>query len=223
MNCGQCQGLESLFDAKTVAKDLKNYRQKGPDKTTQILIEALKAETIANLTLLDVGGGVGAIQHALLKAGARQATHVDASSAYLRASQEEAERQGHSDRVMYRFGNLVEIAPELGPADIVTLDRVICCYHDVEALVDASAGLADRRVGLVFPRETWWLAVGRLLMNTVLWLQRNPFRFFVHSTATIEAILQQYGFKRQFYRKTFFWQVAVYKRTYECNLEQSLV
>lgn len=212
MNCCQCQGLESLFDQKTATKDLESYRQKGPAKTTQMLIEALKAETTANLTLLDVGGGVGAIQHALFKAGIGQATHVDASSAYLRASQEEAKRQGHSDRITYRFGNLVELAPELGPVDIVTLDRVVCCYHDVEALLEASARLAGQQIGLVYPRETWWVEIGRLLINSTVWVQRNPFRFFVHPTSTIETVLRQYGFERQFYQKTFLWQVAVYAK-----------
>ncbi|HMQ52471.1 MAG TPA: class I SAM-dependent methyltransferase [Anaerolineae bacterium] len=212
MNCCQCQGLESLFDQKTATKELESYRQKGSAKTTQMLIQALKAKAVANLTLLDVGGGVGAIQHALFKAGIRQATHVDASSAYLRASQEEAQRQGHSDRITYRFGNLIELAPELGPVDIVTLDRVVCCYHDVEALIEASAKLAGQRIGLVYPRETWWLEIGRLLINTTVWVQRNPFRFFVHPTSTIEAILRQYGFERRFYQKTFLWQVAVYAK-----------
>ena len=213
MNCCQCQGLESLFDQKTAAKELQGYRQKGPSKTTQMLVDALRAEGVTDLTLLDVGGGVGAIQHELFKAGAGQAIHVDASSAYLRASQEEAQRRGYNERVTYRFGNLVEVAPDLGPADIVTLDRVLCCYNDVEALVEASAGLANQRIGLVYPRETWWLEIGRLLINTVLWVQRNPFRFFVHPTSAIETILRQYGFRRQFYRKTLLWQVAVYKRT----------
>ena len=67
MSCCQCQGIETQFDRKSVAKDLEHYRKKGPNKTTNMLIEALKAEGIEEMVLLDIGGGVGAIQHELLK------------------------------------------------------------------------------------------------------------------------------------------------------------
>jgi acetyl-CoA C-acetyltransferase len=59
-----------------------------------MLLEAIKKEGVAGLTLLDIGGGVGAIQHALLDAGVEQATDVDASSAYLDATRTEAQRRG---------------------------------------------------------------------------------------------------------------------------------
>ncbi len=38
-------------------------------------------------------------------------------------------------------------------ADIVTLDRVGCCYLAVDELVTASAAHARRLYGLVLPRE----------------------------------------------------------------------
>ena len=107
-------------------------------------------------TLLDIGGGVGVAQLDLLSAGLRSATDVDASSAYLDVAREEAQRRGYSERVSYRHGDLVALAPEIEPADIVTLDRVICCYHDMPALVRASAAKARRLYGLVYPHDAWW-------------------------------------------------------------------
>ena len=67
---GQCQGMETFFDNKTAVGDLKAYRKKGPSKTTRMLIDALKAQGVEDMTLLDIGGGVGAIQHELLNSGA---------------------------------------------------------------------------------------------------------------------------------------------------------
>lgn len=212
MNCCQCQGIEALFDDKTARKELKDYRRKGPSKTTRLLIEALEAEEVEGMTLLDIGGGIGAIQHELLKANAAGATHVDASSAYLAASRAEADRQGHTDRVDYRHGNFVDLASDIEPADIVTLDRVICCYHDMEALVGLSSALATKFYGVVYPRDTWWIKAGSALANLGLWLIRNPFRTFVHPTEAIEAIVRRHGFQRRFYRRTFLWQVVVYGR-----------
>src|SRR5512136_1017316 len=128
MNCPQCCGAEKMFGRELAEHDLHNYQAHGPGKTTRMLIEALESAGIEGLTLLDIGGGVGAIQHELLKAGVNRATAVDASSAYLQADRQEAERQGHTARTTYHHGDFVELAPQLPPADIVTLDKAICCY-----------------------------------------------------------------------------------------------
>ncbi|MBI2966094.1 MAG: hypothetical protein HYY34_07815 [Chloroflexi bacterium] len=73
MNCCQCQGIEQVFNAKVAARELRAYRKKGPRKTTRLLIDALKAEGVDGLTLLDIGGSIGKIQHELLDAGAARA------------------------------------------------------------------------------------------------------------------------------------------------------
>jgi len=211
MNC-QCEGFENVFDEKSVSEELSRYRVKGPDKTTRMMIDALKAEGIQGLTLLDIGGGVGAIEHELLAAGVQNATDVDASQAYIRTAREEAQRRGIADRVIFQLGDFVEIAGEIPPADIVTLDRVICCYPDMEKLVGLSAVRARRYYGLVYPRDTWWVKIGLAVINLIYRVQRNPFRAFTHSTRVVEDLISRNGLKRHFYRRTFTWQVAVYSR-----------
>lgn len=213
MSCCQCQGIEALFNDKTATRELNDYRQNGPGKTTRWLIEALKAEEGDDLTLLDIGGGIGAIQHELLGAKvSTKATHIDASTAYIAAAKQEAERQGHADRITYRHGDFVELAPEISAADIVTLDRVICCYPDMPALVGLSSERAGKFYGVVLPRDTWWTRLGGHLFNFVWWLIRHPYRFFVHPIDAVEAVLRQNGLERRFYRKSFLWYVAVYSR-----------
>ncbi|MBI3742371.1 MAG: class I SAM-dependent methyltransferase, partial [Chloroflexi bacterium] len=128
-----------FFDENEARVDLEDYRANGPQKETRMLLDAILARGVEEKTLLDIGGGVGAIQHALLNAGAVSAVNVDASSAFLRAAKEEAERHGHADKIAFHHANFVELAPSIAPADVVTLDRVICCYHDMVALVNASA------------------------------------------------------------------------------------
>ncbi len=210
MNCCQCRGMESLFSDKTAAGDLKAYRKKGPSKTTRMLINALKAQGVEEMTLLDIGGGVGAIQHELLKSGAGSAVNVDASTAYIKAAKDEAQRQNHANQVSYHHGNFVDLAPNIAPVDIVTLDRVICCYHDMPALVGLSSQKAGKLYGVVYPRDTWWTKIGVAVMNFGLWVSRNPFRVFVHPTEAVEAVVRGNGLERRFYRKTWLWQVAVY-------------
>ena len=212
MTCPHCRDADQIFDQGTAERDLKTYRARGPRTTTRLLIAALKAAGVADLTLLDIGGGVGAIQHELLKDGARSAIAIDASSAYLHAARQEAERQGHSGRIAYHQGDFVELAPQLPQADIVTLEKVICCYPDMHALVGLSSARAGKLYGVVFPRDTWWMRLGGLCVNLYPRLQRNTFRFFVHPTEAIEAVVRANGLERRSYRKTLFWQVIVYTR-----------
>lgn len=212
MQCSQCIGIETTFDRKLADKYLKQYRQKGPAATTRLLLDGLKAEGVRGLTLLDIGGGVGTIPNELLRAGVIEASDVDASAAYIEAAKEEAAHQDHSDRIHFYHGDFVTIAPEIPPADIVTLDRVICCYHDMDSLVGLSAARARKLYGVVYPRDTWWLKIGLRLGNLIYRLQRNPFRSYVHSTREVEAKAESNGLKRRYYRQTFLWQVVIYVR-----------
>lgn len=212
MNCCQCQGIEDLFNEKTVGRELEKYRRTGPDGTTRMMIDALIAEGVEGFTLLDIGGGVGAIQHALLAAGADSATDVDASQAYITAARREAQRRGLLDRISFQHGNFVELAAQLPPADVVTLDRVLCCFPDVENMVNLSAARARKLYGLVYPRDTWWIKIALAALNFFFKLQKNPFRNFVHSSQYVEDLVTRHGFKRRFYHQTPIWQVIVYAR-----------
>ena len=212
MTCRQCCGIETVFDEKEARSDLKHYRKKGPAKTTQMLIDAIKVEGIDGLTLLDIGGGIGAVQHGLLKAGAAGAVSVDASTAYIRAAEEEAQRQGHSDQVTQHHADFVAIAPTIEPADVVTLDKLICCYHDMEGLVGLSSELATKVYGVVYPRDTWAARMAVGVPNLYMRLRRNPFRVFVHPTSEVDAIVRRNGLAPRFQRKTLAWQVVVYAR-----------
>jgi magnesium-protoporphyrin O-methyltransferase len=204
--------MESQFDRGEAGRKLRAYRTGGPPRSTRILLGALVAEGVAGMTLLDIGGGVGAIQHELLKAGAERATNVEASNAYLDVARAEAMRQGHADRATFHHGDFVALADEIAPADIVTLDRVICCYHDMPALVGRSSTKARRLYGLVYPRDTWWVRAGVKAENGMHWLERTPFRVFAHRSAEVDAVVRRNGLEQRFKRNAGPWQVIVYAR-----------
>lgn len=212
MSCCQCQGIEGFFNQREARRRLRTYQRKGPDRGTRLLLDALREAGIAEATLLDIGGGIGAMQLELLAAGAASATDVDASTAYLATAREESDRRGYAGRVTYRHGNFVELAPEIAPADVVTLDRVICCYHDMPGLVGASASKALKLYGLVYPRDDRLVRAGGRVFNALMRLQRSPFRFFTHRTSAVEAVLRGAGLERRYHHTTGPWQVAVYAR-----------
>lgn len=212
MNCGQCEGIEKFFNSKKAQRRLKRYRKKGPLKTTRLLLDAIKRHDVRGMTLLDIGGGVGAVAHDLLSAGILKALDVDASSAYIEIARQEAERLGHADRISFEYGDFVELADKLEPADIVTLDRVICCYDDMRALVGLSSSLAKKLYGVVYPRDTWWSKLGAKIGNLILRISRNPFRTFIHPTHAVDSVIRANGFRPVFWRKDFLWQVVLYSR-----------
>ncbi len=212
MNCCQCQGMEEQFNQKLAERELQKYRKKGPGKPTRILLEAIQTSGVEGLTLLDIGGGVGAIQSELFKSGLSQATEVEGSSAYLETAKKEAERQGYLDEVIFIQGDFVEMVKELPTADIVTLDKVICCYPDLQKLVGLSSQKAGKIYGVIYPVDTWWMKFGVRIPNFFFKIKHNPFRFYVHPTQAIEALIRKSGLKRKFYCKLFMWHVAVYQR-----------
>lgn len=212
MTSCQCQGIERCFNPRLVTQELTRYRRKGASKSTRRLIAALEAQGVTGMTLLDIGGGVGAIPHALLRDGVNTATAVDASTAYLTAARDEAQRRGLSERIQFEHGNFVDLAPGVPPADIVTLDRVLCCYDDMSALVDRSAARASHLYGLVYPRVMWWMRPINGLYTRIANLMRFQMRFFLHSPTAVDAIVRGHGFERRFYDTVGLWQVIVYAR-----------
>lgn len=164
------------------------------------------------MTLLDIGGGVGGIQHALLDQGAVSATHVDASSAYLQAAQEDAYLREIDDLITFVQGDFVNLAENIPTADIVTLDRVVCCYDDMQSLVRLSAEKANKLYGLVFPRDLWLIRIFLPIANFFLSLTGTPFRIFVHRTEHVDQIIREQGLELDYYQKSGFWQILVYSR-----------
>ena len=162
-----------FYNARKAASELRSYHNRGPIPSTRMLIDALKAEGVEGATLIDIGGGIGAVQHELLAAGAAHVTSIDASDAYTRTAREESERRGLSGRVTYHHGDFLELAETIPPADIVTLDRVVNVYPDWKRPNPPVSGDRARHLyGLVYPRNNLPVRMVVSLMNLFVW--RGP-------------------------------------------------
>jgi magnesium-protoporphyrin O-methyltransferase len=137
---------------------------------------------------------------------------VDASPDYVTAARAEAQRAGVTGRVRYLTGDFVALASEIEPAGVVTLDRVVCCYADMRRLVGESSRRATKLYGLVYPRDTPLFRAASHVMSALTSLFRASFRFYVHPTADVDAIVRANGLAPHFQRHGFFWQVVVYAR-----------
>jgi SAM-dependent methyltransferase len=203
------------FDAEEARRDLLAYRKDGADGSTRRLIDVLVAEGVEGASLLDIGGGVGIVQLELLEAGAASSVDVDASGPYLQVAEAEAEERGFTGRTAYRHGDFVALADDVDAADVVTLDRVICCYPDVRALVGASARHARRLYGLVYPVDRWWTrGMGRIL-NFFTMLSRSDYRMHVHSERLVDQLVREAGLVPHYRHAGMVWQTVVYARPRE--------
>jgi magnesium-protoporphyrin O-methyltransferase len=177
-----------------------------------MLLELITARGASGASVLDVGGGIGVVDHQLLNDGADHAVLVEASPAYLEVAREEARRLGLTDRLEFVAGDFVRVASDLERADIVVLDRVICCYPDVERLVRRSAERARHLYGLVLPRDRWWLRLAGRLLNLSYAVRRSTYRAFVHSNALVDRLVADAGLQPTAERTTRYWRIVVFER-----------
>lgn len=207
----QCEGLERET-RKWALQDLALFRQGKPAKTTRRLISTLLDLGVKGATLLDIGGGIGTVQLEVLRGGATQATSIEASAAYIQVAQQLAAEAALDQRITYLHGDFVTLADRIPEADIVALDRVVCCYDDVEALVSLSAAKARRLYALVYPRSEWWVRLALFFENSGYRLRGSPFRAFVHPTQLVDRLVRTAGLQLAHHDSTFSWQVVVYRR-----------
>jgi SAM-dependent methyltransferase len=202
----------NTFGEEEAKANLKDYRKRGPAKQTKLILEAVRSLGLKNAALLDVGGGIGTIHHELLKDVAREATHVDASSAYLKVATEEAKRLGHSEQVKFVHADFTDVADELPQVDVVTLDRVVCCYPNFRELLKAASSKSRTAIALTYPRDVWWTRVAVKVANFFQGLGKDPFRVFVHPVDEMETLLNGEGLRKVSVRRLFVWEMALYQR-----------
>jgi magnesium-protoporphyrin O-methyltransferase len=212
VDCCEHSVYDDQFDAKEAARKLREYRRNGPKGWTARLIDGLTADGVAGMTVLEIGAGVGAVHQTLLESGAATATDVDASGPYLAVAREEAERRGLADRVTFLKGDAVRLADRLPEADLVALDRVVCCYGDMPGLVGLASARARRRLGMVLPRDERWIRALVALSNGWSALTRDPFRVHVHRTDAVVAVAREAGLGVAGIHKGLFWQTLFLER-----------
>ena len=218
MTCcnGSCAAA-AHFNPKKAEEDLQRYQRYGPDPSTRMLLGELRRWPLEGQRLLDVGGGIGVIAVELSGAGLASVTLADASAGYLEAARRHlvssGASRGGSRSAQFFLGDIATTADSLPEADIVTLDRVVCCYPDVEGLLQGAAGCARRMVAFTYPLDVWYVRAGVVVENLWYRLRRDPFRAFVHSRERMGSVLESAGFVRAARRRASLqWALDLYRR-----------
>jgi 2-polyprenyl-3-methyl-5-hydroxy-6-metoxy-1,4-benzoquinol methylase len=210
--CNRYCAAEAQFDRKVAERDLRRHRRRGPDATTRHILAELRRWPLEGRQLLDVGGGIGVISAELAGAGIAGVMVVEASPAYLGVAQREVGSRYESRPAKFVLGDFALVAATLPDADVVTLDRVVCCYPDAEALLRGAADRARQLLAFTYPNDRWYVRSLFALENLWLRLRGNSFRAFVHPPEHMGAVLETAGLVRASRRETLTWILDLYRR-----------
>lgn len=162
------------------------------------------------MTLLEVGGGVGEIQVAMLESGgAASAINIELSPNWETAAQDLLSERGLTDRVTRLSGDFVAEAGSLPRADAVILHRVVCCYPDWNAMLTAAASRADRFVVVTFPRPRLWFRTTVAIENGFHRLRKRQFRAFIHPPSAMMGLLTSSGYPVVADHEGLLWRTVV--------------
>lgn len=211
MNCCDGTGCQDFFSEKVARRDARRYRKKGLTGPARRIADTLRAH-IGGATVLEVGGGVGALRLELLKAGAERGVNVELSPAYATEAGELVREAGLEGRAEHRVLDFAQHPESVEPADVVVLNKVVCCYPDYEGLLGPAADRARRSLVFSFPAEHWYIRLGVTVANGVLRLRRSSFRSFVHPVAAMRRIVEERGLRLTYGHRGRLWQVVAFER-----------
>ncbi len=201
-----------MFKPRFARRSLRRYTEKGLDPLERRMVASAVEGGLEGARVLEIGGGIGAIQAELLQAGAERGEVVELVSAFEPYARELAREKGFEERTSFCVADVLENPAAVEPADVVVMNRVVCCSPDGIQLTAAAARLARRKLVLSFPRDTVWMRFGIGLLNGGLWLIGRSFRVFVHSRDALVAAAEAEGLRLEGTGRGLAWEFAALRR-----------
>lgn len=208
--CGRGQArYDEVFDDRFAGDLARRYRRRGLTRPERRVAERIESAGIAGSTVLEIGGGIGAIQLELLRRGASSTTNLELSGAYEPRASALLREAGLTGRVRRIVGVDLAVSGEEVPiADHVVLHRVVCCYPDAIALLSASAAHSRRTIVFTHPPRNWARAVLGASVNLVMRLRGKEYRGYVHSPAAMYDAILDAGFTLDDVSRAWPWRVV---------------
>lgn len=203
----------NIFFSRFSRKYAKRFRKKGLEKVQRYLLEGVKRESIQSKNIIDIGCGVGSLHLTLLKEGAAQSVGIDISEGMIDQAKQFSSELGMQDKTHYVLGDFVGLADSVQEGDITLLDKVVCCYEDLDSLVKTSTAKTKTMYALSHPKENIMMEALFKIQIGLGKLLRWKFRPFWHDWQHMRSQIAAQGFELIYENSTIVWQVLVYKRT----------
>jgi hypothetical protein len=212
MSCCRAGACEEIFGPQVARKNLKRYRKKGLGAIERQMVASISTDDVAGARVLEIGGGIGAIQVELLASGARDGEIVELVQGYEPYAVELAQEKGLAARSRFRVADVLAQPEAVPPADVVVLNRVVCCSPDGVQLTETAARLATRVLILSFPRDRFLARAFARIINALQRLTRRSFRVFLHPKPSLFAAAQAQGLRLAGTGRTLVWEFAALRR-----------
>jgi SAM-dependent methyltransferase len=187
-------------------------------KVTASLLDAITEAGVTDRTVLDVGCGIGDLAIEVVARGAASGTGYDLSPKAIDEARRLAASRGVGERMRFEVGDGAQL--DLPAADIVVINRVVCCYPDTENLLDHTLGAARGVFAITAPVSRGpiglWNRLWSALENVGYRLRPTKydgFRVFIHDLDRIDERIRAAGFRRTRHEhRRIVWDLAVYTR-----------
>jgi hypothetical protein len=208
VGCCSQYGCDEFFGERFARRTAKRYRKRGLDGPAARLRDFLAAR--GGRTALEIGGGVGALVAELVERAVENGTLVEVAPVYEPFAQQLFQEAGVS--VEFRLADLVSEPEAVGPADLVALNKVVCCTPDGPALVGVAAAHARIALAFSYPRERAAFRAIARLQNVAFRLSGRRFRVFVHPRAQLFQAAESQGLRLADEHEGFVWATAGFER-----------
>ncbi|MBX3144875.1 MAG: hypothetical protein KF813_14030 [Trueperaceae bacterium] len=200
-SCCRAVPCEELFGPEWARRDMEAYLRHGLGPLERQMVEELTAAltagsaaespaeppALSEARVLEIGGGVGAIQAELLKAGAVSGEVIELVNAYAPFAARLAREVGVAGKTRFRVHDLLAEPDAVESADLVIMNRVVCCSADGLELAATAAGLTRHALVLSFPRSNWFTRGVAAAQRALFRLLGRSYRAFVWPQAAIAA------------------------------------
>lgn len=210
----QCCGTEwtDRFFSREARRYARRFKRKGLDKSQKHIAAMVQAHGLVGKSVLEVGCGVGGLHLTLLQEGASTATGIDIAKEMIEKARQLSGDLGLSDRTTYHVGDFATLNGAVSPADVLIMDKVVCCYESPLLLINRASVLCRKFLAVSYPRDSIiarFVFKGAVLVGKIL---RWKFRPYYHEPVFLERIIAGGGFRLVEQGRTVLWQINAYQK-----------
>ena len=213
MSCCNRAEYNNTFDDQLAKQELGDYLKSGLKKSSLPFMKVLEALPLDNKSVLDIGGGIGALTFELFKKNILKVSHVDLSEPYVKTFRSEVDRRSLTEKVQSYHGDFLDFVNDIETADLVSLDKVICCYPDFDNLVRQSIKKSNVWYAYSIPRTNLTTRIYFFIDKIMNKLKGKNLSVFFHSKDAIERIVIESGFTKLTEKLDGYWRVVLFKKS----------